>query len=103
MMAQLIEVEMSKFTCRLLKLLLQLHNMIATEKINEVVTTYLMHREELPIAEAASATIDACLIPPFLLVDVFNAAQLDPTRSDKDADLIRMHRNELLGHFRSQQ
>ena len=77
--------------------------MNALEKINEVVTTYIMYREEQSIEAAISATVDVCIIPPSFIIDALSTAQLDITRSQEDADLILIHRNELLAHFNTQQ
>ncbi len=72
-------------------------------KVAEVVTIYTNHRKKLEVAEAASTTISQCSISPSLLVDAFNAAILDLSRSDEEAAIVHAHRNELLSHFNSQE
>lgn len=69
-------------------------------QINEVVSFYLIARECSSVADAATQTIPQFTITPALLVDAFNAAQLDLSRPDAEAEVIRAHRNELLSHFK---
>jgi len=72
-------------------------------QINEVVSFYLNAWKSSSVADAATQTIAHFAITPSLLVDAFNAAQLDLSRPDAEAEVIRTHRNELLSHFKSQE
>ena len=69
--------------------------------VNEVVEFYRNIRQNKSIEEAASLTISHFGVTPSQLVDSFNAAQLDLSRSDADAEDIHAHRNALLSHYRS--
>ena len=67
--------------------------------IDEVVNAYQGNRATQSVADAANATMAQFAILPSILVDAFNAAQLNLKRSDADAAIIRDQRNELLAHF----
>jgi hypothetical protein len=69
---------------------------------NDIVNTYMEIRTSASIQDATAATIERFSVSPSLLVDAFNAAQLDMSRPEKEAELIRKHRNELLSLFSSQ-
>jgi len=69
--------------------------------VNDVLKTYMSLRKSLSVADAASETIVRLTITPLLLVDAFNAAQLDSSFSNEEAETFRNHRNELLSHFSS--
>lgn len=67
--------------------------------VNNVVNTYLQLRHHSSVADASVSTIARFSINPSLLVDAFNAAQLDLSRTDEEAEVIRNCRNELLAHY----
>jgi len=67
--------------------------------VDEVVNIYMTFRKTLSVSDAADSTINQLSITPPSLVDAFNAAQLDLTRSNEEAEVIRDYRNELLTHF----
>jgi len=70
--------------------------------MNETVRIYTELRKVRSVADAASETMSQCSIAPSLLVDAFNAAQLDLSRTNQEATVIHEHRNELLSHFNAQ-
>lgn len=70
--------------------------------VNQVVVSYTQARQSLQVAEAATQTMTQLAITPSQLVDAFNAAQLDLSRPDAEAEIIHAHRNELLSHFRNE-
>jgi hypothetical protein len=70
--------------------------------VNEVVAFYTSARQSSSVADAATLTLRQFGITPSLLVDAFNAAQLDLSRPDAEAEVIRSHRNELLSHFNTE-
>ena len=71
--------------------------------VDDIVAFYMNARKNASTADAATQTIERFSITGALLVDAFNAAHLDLTRSDAEAEMIRAHRNELLSHFSTQQ
>ena len=71
--------------------------------VDDVVSFYTNARKENSTADAADQTIERFSITGVLVVNAFNAAHLDLTRSDAEAEMIRAHRNELLAHFNTQQ
>jgi hypothetical protein len=71
--------------------------------VNEVVAFYMSARQSSSVADAATLTQAQFGITPSLLVDAFNAAQLDLSRPDAEAKVIHSHRNELLSHFNTRQ
>lgn len=75
---------------------LQTHIMDA----KEIVKYYIELRKTLSVDDAVSQTLAHCSITLSVLVDVFNAAQLDLSRPDEEADVIHTRRNELLSHFK---
>jgi len=70
--------------------------------VNDVVAFYMSARNTASVSNAATQTIERFPITPALLVDAFNAAHLDFSRSEAEAETIRAHRNELLSHFNNQ-